>query len=93
MISFSCYIDISGIRSPTGNRYKRNNGLTMNTPSPRLQNRARIAPSSPETIRYPTTDVRTSHTINITPPTNRTYQGLKTCMCFIFFFLVLFKRK
>ncbi|KAI8121108.1 hypothetical protein FF38_02001 [Lucilia cuprina] len=45
--------------------------------SPRL-NRARIATSPPETIRYPTTDIRTSHTINIPVQTNRTYQGLKT---------------
>lgn len=50
--------------------------------SPRL-NRARIATSPPETIRFPTTDIRTSHTINIPPTiagqTNRTYQGLQTC--------------
>ncbi|TMW49822.1 hypothetical protein DOY81_005099 [Sarcophaga bullata] len=54
----------------------------MNTNSPRL-NRPRLAVAPPEAIRYPTTDIRTSHTINI-PPTlgqhiNRTYQGLKTC--------------
>lgn len=55
----------------------------MNTNSPRL-NRPRIAVAPPEVVtRYPTTDIRTSHTINIPPALgqhiNRTYQGLKTC--------------
>lgn len=54
----------------------------MNTSSPRLPNRARIASSPPETIRYPTTDVRTSHTMNIPSAAGHgqiTYQGLQTC--------------